>query len=294
MGTTQNVRQVYGSILSIGIISLSLVGCSSSSSSETAPDTATEIKAATQVDPQAIEKVNTLFNMSPAAQQAKEKAIAQCLQQKGLTWQERPAKEAYSIRSQLFPQPLSVEDAQQYGYEKPGPNLEQDSPPIDDAVMEAYMGNPENGRVAVEGVSGAIASDGCLAQSYKAVFGSAEAGVLFESGISNLPLPYIGEVQSDPKVLELDKQWATCMKDRHDIEIANPDLASVNTSMDSKKLAVYDAQCRQEVKYEEGTVEVLNAYLTTFLADEEGVIDQLTQAKQTAEKNAPAILGGQE
>lgn len=291
MGTTQSVRQVFGSLIGIGVLSLSVVGCSSSSSETAASDTGNEIKAATQIDSQAIEKINTLFGMAPAAQQAKEKAIVQCLQEKGLTWKERPATEAYNIRLQFSPAPLSVEDAQQYGYEKPGPNKEQDNPPIDDAAWEAYMGNPDNGSVRVDGVSGAIASDGCMAQSYKAVFGSAEAGVLFEGGILNLPLPYINAAKDDEKYNALVKSWSTCMKDKHGVEIESPSMASIDTSMDSKKLAVNDAQCRQEVKYEEGTVEVLNAYLTTFLADQEGVIDQLTQAKQTAEKNAPAILG---
>lgn len=229
--------------------------------------------------------------MTPAAQQAKEKAVVQCIQAKGLTWQERPASQAFDIRSQMSPEPLSVEDAQQYGYQKPGPNLEQDSPPIDDAALAAYRGNPENGSVTVDGVPGGIAADGCLAQSYKEVFGSAETGVLFESGILNLPLPYINAAQADDRLVELDKKWATCMKDQHGVEIATPDLAMNDTSMDSHQLAIYDAQCRQEVNYEKVTQEVLNAYLTTFLADQEGVIDQLTQAKQTAEKNAPAILG---
>lgn len=292
VGTTQNFRQVCGSLMGIGALALGLVGCSASSS-ETAADATseTEIKPAAQIDHQAIEKVNTLFNMTPAAQQAKEAAVAQCMQGKGLTWPIQPASPDFDIRSQLSPRPLSVEEAQQYGYQVPTPNLEQAGPLIDDAAQAAYIGNPENGSVTVDGIPGAIAADGCLAQSYKDVFGSAEAGVLFESGILNLPLPYINAAQVDDRSVELDKQWATCMKDQHGLEIATPDLAAIDTSMDSRQLAVYDAQCRQEVKYEETTREVLNAYLTTFLADQQGVIDQLTQAKQTAEKNAPVILG---
>lgn len=292
MGTTRNFRQVCCSLMGVGVLALGLVGCSASSS-ETAPDTTseTEIKPAAQIDHQAIEKVNTLFNMTPAAQQAKEAAVAQCIQGKGLTWPIQPANPDFDIRSQMSPKPLSVEEAQQYGYQTPNSNPEQDASPVEDAAWNAYMGNPENGRVAVDGVSGGIATDGCLAQSYKEVFGSAEAGVLFEGGILNLPLPYINAAQADKRITELDKQWATCMKNEHSVEIATPDLAAIDTSMDSHQLAVYDAQCRQEVKYEETTREVLNAYLTTFLADQQGVIDQLTQAKQTAEKNAPVILG---
>lgn len=275
------------------LASASLAGCGISSESYSATDKESNIniEAAASPDSQAIEKVNTLFSMTPAAQQAKEVAIAQCLQAKNLNWQERPTSKVFDIRSQLSPKPLSLEDAREYGYLSPDPNFEELDSSVDDTVLAAYGGNPENGSVTVDGIPGAIAADGCLAQSYKDVFGSAEVGVLFESGILNLPLPYINATQADDRLVELDKQWATCMKDQHGVEIENPDLAAIDTSMDSRQLAVYDAQCRQEVKYEETTREVLNAYLTTFLADREGIIDQLTQAKQTAEKNAPAILG---
>lgn len=249
------------------------------------------IVPATQPDSQAIEKINTLFSMTPAAQQAKEVAVAQCLKSQGYTWDLQSVSESYDIRSDFSPRPLSVEEAQERGYQTLSTNSEQNQPDIDDATWAAYMGNPENGGISVDGIPGTIAADGCLAQSYKAVFGSAEAGVLFESGIQNLPLPYIGAAQMDSKQEELNQRWSACMKDHYGIEIQTPDLASVDTSMDSHQLAMYDAQCRQEVNYEEVTTEILNAYLTTFLTDNEGIIDQLTQAKQTAEKNAPEILG---
>ncbi|WP_143539044.1 hypothetical protein [Rothia nasimurium] len=274
----------------IAVASIGLVGCSAIEN-ESVDVAETEIKAASQVDNQAIEKINTLFSMSPAAQQAKEAAISQCLSDQGLTWQPGQLNQPFDIRSQFSPKALSIEDAQQYGYLSQEPNTEVQAPLVDDTALEAYRGNPENGSVVVEGIPGAIAADGCLAQSYKAVFGSAEAGVLFESGIQNLPLPYIGAAQIDSKQEELNQRWSACMKDHYGIEIQTPDLASVDTSMDSHQLAMYDAQCRQEVNYEEVTTEILNAYLTTFLTDNEGIIDQLTQAKQTAEKNAPEILG---
>lgn len=286
-------RSSIHKILVAVLVSASIVGCgvSNETDSTAGSKSSVEIKAASSPDSQAIEKVNTLFSMAPAAQQAKEVATAQCLQEQNLTWPQRPASQSFSIRSQLSPSPLSPEDAQQYGYQKPATNIEQNLPAIDDASWAAYMGNPENGGISVEGVPGAIAADGCLAQSYKAVFGSAEAGVLFESGILNLPLPYVNAVKEDERYSDLIGLWRTCMKDQHGVEIDNPDLATIDTSMDSHQLAIYDAQCRQQVNFEEVTTDILNAYLTTFLADNEGVIDQLTQAKQTAEKNAPEILG---
>lgn len=274
-----------------GALALVLSGCGTSHViDKEAEQPEIGITAAAQPDSQAVEKINTLFGMTPVVQQAKEAAIAQCLQAQGLAWEIRPSSGSYDIRSDLSPKPLSVEEAQEHGYQALSANPEQTLPDIDDAAWAAYMGNSDKGSVSVEGISGSIAADGCLAQSYEAVFGSAEAGVLFESGISNLPLSYLNAATQDSRITELDKQWSTCMKNQHNVDIATPDLASIDTSMDSHQLAIYDAQCRQTVKYEEVTTDVLNAYMTTFLADQEGIIDQLTRAKQTAEKNAPAIL----
>ena len=114
-------RSSIHKILVAVLVSASLVGCgvSNETDSTAGSESSVDIKAASSPDSQAIEKVNTLFSMAPAAQQAKEVATAQCLQEQNLTWPQRPTSQSFSIRSQLSPSPLSPEDAQQYGYQTP-------------------------------------------------------------------------------------------------------------------------------------------------------------------------------
>ncbi|MDO4898472.1 MAG: hypothetical protein Q3965_04095 [Rothia sp. (in: high G+C Gram-positive bacteria)] len=278
-------------IASLSLLALALTACGSSENQEASPSDAT-ITPAASVDSQATEKVNTLFSITPTAQQAQQVAIAKCVTEKGGNWNiSTVEKQQFDIRQQLSPKPLSVDQARQHGYNSPTASAENQTSGNDTAAMALYAGNPDNGSVSVDGVPGAIAADGCLAQSYKDVFGSAEAGVLFESGILNLPLPYINAVGEDSAYSALLEEWHTCMKDTYQVDIATPDLASVDTSMDSNTLAVYDATCREKVNFEPRVGDTLDAYLTTFLTEQEPVIDQLTTAKETAEKNAPAILG---
>ncbi len=252
------------------------------------------IQPAQVVDQQAKEKVNNLFSISPAAHQAQQKALANCMQEKGFSWTPQESPQSFDVRSLYQPPLLTPEDAETYGYQTPSLELESAGTfPQSEEAMRAYGGDPEKGSVSVDGVSGAIAKDGCLATSYEKVFGSAEAGVLFTSGISNVPLPYVSEASlegaSYKKALE---EWRSCMKNKYQVDIATPDLAVIDTSMDSKTLAIYDANCREEANFETAVEEDLDAYLTTFLEEEAGLIDQITQAKRTAEENAPKILGG--
>lgn len=273
---------------------LVLPACASIDEAQELQEASTPITPASQVDPQAIEKINTLFSLSPSAQQAKEVAIARCVESKGYEW---PAAtqlvDDFDVRELLFPYPLTQEEAQQAGYAhqqapKAGANMPEE---VSEEAMDAYMGNPSQGSVTVEGIPGAIAANGCLAQAYQEVFGSKDAGVLFEGGINNLPLPYIGAAVEDSRMQELDNKWSLCMKNENGIDVESPSLAAIDTSMDSHTMAMADAACREAVNYEEETRKILNAYLTTFLVEKEGMIDQLTQAKKEAEKKAPEILG---
>lgn len=280
-------------LLTLGATALLVTACGSAGT-ETAENTEPQtIVAATTIDGQASEKVNTLFSISATAHQAQQVAVANCISEKGGTWQRATTtQEQYDIRQQFPLQSLTVEQARQHGYQAPSPVDEAQPGGGDDATMALYSGDPANGSVTVDGIPGAIAADGCLAQSYEEVFGSAEAGVLFEGGIGNLPLPYLNAALEDKQYDALLEEWHTCMKDTYDIDIATPDLASVDTSMDSTTLAVYDATCRENIGFENTVENLLDAYLTTFLSEQDAVIDQLTSAKETAEQNAPAILGG--
>ncbi len=248
------------------------------------------IQPASQLDSQASEKVNSLFSMTPVAHQAQQKVVAECLAEKGFNEEGDSQQRDFRVRD-LFPlQVLTVEDAHQYGYSKPS-SLETDGKQMSEGALQAYIGNPENGSVRVEGIPGAIAKDGCLAHSYEEVFGDIESGMFFSGGIVNLPLPYIGESTNYPKYKEVVQSWSRCMLDNYQIDIETPDLLSITEGNQASTYAVYDATCREKIGYESVVEEALDAYMTTFLEDKAGLIDQLTRARQEAEENAPKVLG---
>ena len=46
------------------------------------------------------------------------------------------------------------------------------------------------------------------------------------------------------------------------------------------------------MRFEERTEEILDAYMTTFLNDNQALLERVAQAKKNAEANAPKLLDG--
>lgn len=138
---------------------LVLPACASIDEAQELQEASTPITPASQVDPQAIEKINTLFSLSPSAQQAKEVAIARCVESKGYEWSAATQLvDDFDVRELLSPYPLTQEEAQQAGYAhqqapKAGANMPEE---VSEEAMDAYMGNPSQGSVTVEGIPGQL------------------------------------------------------------------------------------------------------------------------------------------
>lgn len=80
------------------------------------------------------------------------------------------------------------------------------------------------------------------------------------------------------------------MKKDHNRIFETPALTVKQTEQQTIDNATADAQCREKTNYEKTLKDINNAYLTTFLADKQNLIQQVTEAKKTAENNAPKIL----
>lgn len=280
----------------LAMLILTLNGCASnqqqnitnSQSSNEQP-----ITAAQTIDTQALQKVDQLFTLSPTENDAKQRAIQKCMAQKGFTYIAQPMSSS-SIRNQVSPQPLTLEDARSYGYQKPSTASKAEANAQSQAEAPgfdtAYGGTEDSKLISVEGIPGGVREDGCLAAAYQELFGSAETGVFFEGGTLNLALPYLNAARFDPAQEELDKKWSECIKTDYSLDYQTPDLASISIGADAQKIATADAQCREKVNYEQVLQNSLNAYLTTFLNDNQNIIQQLSDAKKTATENAPKIL----
>lgn len=254
------------------------------------------IEPAKSPDPQAIDKVNSLFSVSPTVTQAQGLAVVQCMKDRGFSMKRPPI--ANTIPMTLPYAPLSVDTARRYGYDSPEGASEGEGDPSEDAGMseedslkmgEALTGTMESGAVKVPGISGAINRDGCLAHSYEAVFGSAEAGVVFIGAAANLTRPYANTAKFD--LDDLVDQWAACMKRDHNLVVRSPDSLDVDLPQVDQAVALDDAQRRAKLDFDAKVRNTTNAYMTTFLHDKEEILDQVATAKKAAEENAPKILG---
>ncbi|MFW0184022.1 hypothetical protein ACN083_00685 [Rothia sp. CCM 9418] len=268
---------------------LALAGCSGeaqeqSHSSQVVP---ANIKPAQNPDPQAMEKINQLFSVTETMHKAQQKALIQCVAQHGAHIVEVPLS-TYSVQKETF-SPLSLEHARQYGYGNGDAVIEKSIVQQDDPqAQEFIMGNPMNGSVSVEGIGGAIAKDGCLAQSYQEVFGTPEAGVIFVGGPQAIVEPYSQAIWKDPQVKTIEQEWSQCMKEDFHQDVPNTIEARKHDS--SVESAVQDAQCREKTGYDQKMATLSNAYYTTLLNDKPALIENIAQAKKTAEENAPKII----
>lgn len=188
--------------------------------------------------------------------------------------------ETFPVRSLLSPQPLSVEYARNSGYPSP-------TPPSRYASLEGSINLTEQEVKAYYGDNG---KGGCREEAELKLYGS---GTLAETQdeVTKKLLPYIRASVSNGAYSSLDDEWAHCMAERG-YTYSSSDIAydAVRGKPTEQQTAIDDATCRERINYEEKTEQVLDAYMTTFLEKEQGLIEQVTTAKKTAEENARKIL----
>ena len=231
---------------------------------------------AVQIDHQAMEKYLYAADYPESISQVYTREIQTCLSSQGISntpESELKLPEYISLRDLLKPKPLSIEQARNYGYiDKTSSNLkkEQETPILDEKVKIALYG---------DGSSKESYDSACVARSAANVFGSIE---LHDSFV-NFPkraYSYVKEVANDKSLDELNSLWSQCMKDKYGLEYEYPQNAG------SQELAIQDASCRENVMYEEKYTAVINSYLTTFFEKEQGLLENVAQARKNAENKA--------
>lgn len=250
-----------------------------------------EVVAAADVDPQAIQKIDDLLGQPPAVLQAGQVAVARCMEAKGYE-DKAGARDNRSVRDLALPSPITVGQARISGYASSDPS---ETEPAGEAsgpgAAAARMGTPDAEQISVAGGAIMMPSDGCMAKSYEELYGSAEDGLVLNGGLEAQANIYVNEALFDDGLLAKDKEWSTCMKDDHGMDYENPTVIEPEAGDAMVDVAVADALCRENVGYEAAMTSALNKYLTSFLDDNQGLIDQASRAKTAAERNAPEILG---
>ncbi|MDO5749681.1 MAG: hypothetical protein Q4P78_00560 [Rothia sp. (in: high G+C Gram-positive bacteria)] len=269
-------------------LSVALVGCSASVPSSTSSSSDGPVVPATQVDDQAVLKVDKLVAFSDVERKAYNKAAQDCMVQHGHAPRENyPELSLRSVRQLVIPRALSVEEARTYGYissteQKRGENGTH-------SVREVELSEAEYKDFA----AGSEGQDNsCQAQALTRVYGNEELWknyMILDSYI----LPYVSAYLDSSSYSGINRQWSECMKSKsYDYSSPGAAIRSATNAKNTQELAIADTQCREGVKYEENLHEGLNAYMTTFLNENQGLMDQVAQAKKNAEANAPKILDG--
>ena len=235
------------------------------------------IVAATQIDSQAVEKVDTMVIPSELVYKAYHELAGQCMESLGYPKRAMyPMQENYPVREFISPKPLSVEQARTEGY---APIPPQGKIHLD----EVADSRSEEETLAFRGAEG---KTGCEAQALEKLFGDYNLAKDYFS-VQQILLPYTAAAMAHIDPLNL--KWAECMKQRYGIETDGPMNARMKgASIDN--LALKDSTCREETDYESKVNELLDAYMTTFLNDNQALIERVATAKQAVEERAPQIL----
>ena len=266
----------------LGVLMLIVSSCSSvqqSKKSEQSYGDMYGIAPAEHVDSQAVEKMDHILLYPEVVAQALQKAARQCMVSQGFSPQDYYwMMPRFPIRSLVAPVPLTIENARAYGYENPhaGKNpISEESYSMSEQEADVYYGT-------------------CHQEALRKVFGTTELGEEY-TDIAQQILPYVNSAADSEPAITLDQEWSLCMKDTHGVEYETPSMATHltrNNQEQASQTALWDAECREKVKFEERTEEILDAYMTTFLNDHQPLLERIAQAKKNAEENAPKILDG--
>ena len=277
------------------LVALAAAGCSATP--KKAPTGGGRVEASSHPDSQALAKADDFLQSNAPAERARQAILKRCMNEAGFDWEEQGVSQV-RVRDLISLKPLTVEEARQHGYANPEKSGRQErGGPLSPAGTVAYVGPPDAPKVSVDvlGMAPSVSSKGCLATSYREVYGSVENGMLATGVTANAVLPAINGAIGDPSVIEADKKWSACMTDAGLPGFDTPELAwnaARKNSSDAGSLAVADAKCREAIAYEATRTAALNSYLTTFLESNEAIITEIQGIRKQAASRAATILSG--
>ena len=242
-----------------------------------------DIHPAVDVDYQAIQKIDNMILYPDIVKKSLKVAAGQCMRNKGYIYSEKYfIPENSSVRLSISPAPLSVETARKHGYFANSENERKENISFSGGEESAYYGAEES------------SENGCMVDALGAVFGDREIGLYYVT-IINVILPYANASLDAKEIEVLNEEWHQCMVTQKNMDYLSPPLAALDADgrrEKSQDIAIADAGCPEQVRYEERLTNNLNAYMTSFLNDNQALLERVAQAKKNAEANAPKLLDG--
>ena len=261
-----------------------LSGCSQPADTVQQSVTPGSISAARDVDMHAVEKVDHLISSSEIVDKAYQKSVRECMVSRGYAVRDKyPGFEMRTVRQLVIPRALSVQEARTYGYISTKEQARREKGTRDIELSE----NEEN--ALTQGIAG---QEPCRYSAMNSVYGSSDTWEPYIS-LDSYIQPYVNAYLNSEDYYSLNKEWSQCMKGKsYDYPSPGAAIRSATNTKNTQELAIADTQCRESVKYEENLQNGLNAYMTTFLNDNQALLERVAQAKKNAEANAPKILDG--
>lgn len=283
MRRQNTLRTLAGALLPLTLLLSSCASGQPSADSSASANAEKAYSASTSPDSQAIEKVENLASLSDNVVRAYQRSLSQCMAERGFPNYKVPAGETeIPLLLSVGFEPLTVADARARGYEERSSlvtaELEEQSRTMSDAEKQALDGTEGKG--------------GCRQEATRAVFGSEES----RATIKKVYVTAVHYLNNDAIFKDLGpatEKWAQCMKERFGGDYTTPDMARLQyrqNNQDTHELAINDATCREATGLDAEQRKMAIAYLSSFLEKEQGLIEQVTTIKKTAEENARKIL----
>ncbi len=203
------------------------------------------------------------------AENARKAFVKRCVAKAGGKYEE--ASSELSLRGDVQ-RGLSTEQLKKTGY-TPVKTKSQVLPVSDGKGKKAYVGDAQKGTVSASFMdfgSVELPANGCLAQSYQYIYGSAEDGLVAARLAPQVPAVVGDSIRENERYQDLLKQWSGCMKDAgysemetlHDAE----DRAALISQKDVKKLVTTDVTCREKVNYDDSVQGIEDEYFESIYA----------------------------
>ncbi|MDO5749718.1 MAG: hypothetical protein Q4P78_00745 [Rothia sp. (in: high G+C Gram-positive bacteria)] len=247
-----------------------------------------------QPDPLAINKLVDLFRTQEPLRKAEEKAITDCMHARGHTEFRAKRLETFSIRGHILVTSLSLEKARTRGYANPeDPEWDaysaQTARMSNQALEDYTAGTPKSEYVTGYPGGPSMPEGTCLLEGLKALYGSAEDAVFFETIKHTMLNAYINSYLDSEEYSTMLKEWKTCMVDNSHPEHRSPDEAETKDH-DNIDTAIADATCREKIDYEGRIKKGLIPYISQFIEDNPHIIAKYTEIKKRGEGNIEKVM----
>lgn len=166
--------------------------------------------------------------------------------------------------------------------------------------LDAYLGSADAEQFEVtfmDYTSGEIAADGCMAQSYEYIYGSAENGIRVALLAPQFGQAIAEDLQADQGYIDLQGAWASCMEDAGVGMVASTDQTVYHSHLvddeTAQKMLENDISCRENTNFDEKVAELKNSYYESVykrlkqFSEEIEEIHSLAAQKVEADKTDP-------